>query len=532
MASGLCQLERVLAKLRSVRQRSKSAVRVWRRWNTGISLERQRQREKLQFLRICELQKQVHPMRAMVATRRRLGLSSLFSQLHRWRVALLQEVVQVWWSTTRSIRDSCNDHILELREEDATQLQRLSASIGALLGSSAQRIEQFVLEAWLRVAEHEKHEREVQAVHGELREAFAELQQRAQSCREVFRTVLTWLQQKGADVREVLRSWAAVAASSMQKKLATFRKLQAEAEITKLCLRTGEWIDSLLLRRAVKQWQREVLQQRLIRHSEQEERAKKLQSRLRVHGHVVDVVQGSWLDQCYTTALAHVCLGAWSVYSALRTAQQLTDRARQNSMGHHTRSLRMLSRTKALVREAVYFSLHRGEAGAQLCGWPFVARIFPLWRRWAASALLEAQARRQEAASLKLTEDLRQRTERHQEKWAHWAISQMVEHQNARLLQDAFVIWCDQQPAPPGAWRKRASHQRSLDMAEQVFVKVAKPLQVSFTAWKRVHGEEKMWRAEEDLRRLEGQLARRAGERGMSVPQLEERLAFTEALRV
>eukprot|EP00434_Breviolum_minutum_P029784 symbB.v1.2.026334.t1/scaffold2623.1/size98372/6 len=317
-----------------------------------------------------------------------------------------------------------------------------------------------------------------------------------------------------------------VVSVAMQNKLTHFRKLQAESEISKLCVSTGEWIDQLQLRQVLKLWQQQALQEVLTRHHLEEERSVQLQKRLRGHYRIIEIIRSNCTASATAWALAHVCLGAWSVFAAMENAQKLTNKARQNSIGHRSHGLRLLSNAEDLAGHVLGFVCRKSFGAVELPPWTLVKRCFPLWRREAQVSSTRRRVLQQEAANLKVTEEieLRYRTEDYQLRCARWAVFQMICHRNMRYLEEAFFLWRDQKPK----WRHRNSHRNSLELADTVFVKAANPVQVFFVAWRRSYTEEKVLKAEEDLRYLEGQLARLAGERSLSVRALEERLALDD----
>eukprot|EP00435_Cladocopium_sp_Y103_P027057 s1024_g6.t1 len=285
-----------------------------------------------------------------------------------------------------------------------------------------------------------------------------------------------------------------------QKKMQHFRKLQAHTEITKLCVSTGDWIDQLRLREVLALWRRQALQEILTRHAAEEEGSRKLQVRLKAHYRIIEIIRGKSTERQTALALAHVCLGAWSIAAAMENAQKLTDKARQNSIGHRSHGRRMLVDAQDLAGAVLAFCLQHSLSAFQRSAWPLVKRCFPLWRREAALSSARRRILAKEAANLQITEEMRRTTERYQHRCSRWAVAQMMEHQKMRYLEEAFFLWCDQQVQ----WRHRPSHRKQLELADAVLMKGAEQLQVFFVAWKRVQAEEKVLRSEEEMWQLEG----------------------------
>jgi len=528
LAAGFRRLEDVWVRWPCRRQLLEDSVCQWRRWNAGISLHKNRRRAEVQQERIIDLENQAEPMEDLVRSSRQFLLSYLCNCCCRWRHTLLREVLRLWCISIRFMRDEAQDEVVELRAKAEVQTS-IGKALGALtLMASQERAEHFLLEAWLRVAEQEKHQREVEVLNGDLHTAFLDLYNSTASCKKVSSTILEWMHQNnsgGAEhLRDLLRGWAMVASVAMQNKLTHFRKLQAESEISKLCVSTGEWIDQLQLRQVLKLWQQQALEEVLTRHHLEEERSVQLQKRLRGHYRIIEIIRSNCTASATAWALAHVCLGAWSVFAAMENAQKLTNKARQNSIGHRSHGLRLLSNAEDLAGHVLGFVCRKSFGAVELPPWTLVKRCFPLWRREAQVSSTRRRVLQQEAANLKVTEELRYRTEEYQLRCARWAVFQMICHRNMRYLEEAFFLWRDQKPK----WRQRNSHRNSLELADTVFVKAANPVQVFFVAWRRSYTEEKVLKAEEHLRYLEGQLARLAGERSLSVRTLEERLALDD----
>eukprot|EP00435_Cladocopium_sp_Y103_P017122 s3466_g4.t1 len=104
------------------------------------------------------------------------------------------QVLRLWHISIRFVRDAMQDKVLQLRRKlEADERGVLFAGmLGALvLGSNRkEQIEHFLLEAWLRVAEQEKHRREVEVLMGDFHSAFMELQNSTRSCKKVSSTIL------------------------------------------------------------------------------------------------------------------------------------------------------------------------------------------------------------------------------------------------------------------------------------------------------------------------------------------------------
>ncbi|CAE7433176.1 unnamed protein product [Symbiodinium pilosum] len=297
-------------------------------------------------------------------------------------------------------------------------------------------------------------------------------------------------------------------------------------------VKTGEWLDLLLLCKVLQYWQLGVLSQASTRlHSELEA----VQHRLVWDARGLRRAAGiqSMLDESlHAFSSSRVCFGAWARTAALLTAQKVGESAQQHARDQHALSLKQLSLEKAKLADAVSFSMSF-TCGAADAADPnsaarlLVRRCFPWWRRQAAYTAARQRLLRREASNLKLQEDVRRHGEVHQLRWASWAANSKLCRESWRILREAFQAWGRTLVERP------AGHDaKALDAAELVLSRLT-PLasRVVFVAWRRLSQEEKVMSLEADARRLEAKLARAACEDAadaLSLQQLEKRLAFQD----
>ncbi|CAE7860003.1 unnamed protein product [Symbiodinium necroappetens] len=340
-----------------------------------------------------------------------------------------------------------------------------------------------------------------------------------------------------------------------QSKLKHFRKQRAEVEITNLCLKTGEWLDHLMLCKALQYWQLAVLTQiTWHRHSELELAERRvvrhagglrkvaLAAQSRKARTVVALARTSILaggaqvqsksdDFRHNVSCSRVCFGAWARSAALLTAQKVIETARKQVERQQLTSMHMLSREKARLADTVFMSMTatfgaRDASDSLSSGRFLVKRCFPWWRRQAAYMAAKQRVLRREASNLKLQEDMRRCGKAHQRRWASWAASSKLRRQHWQHVREAFQAWSQATSKP--LEDPIDVHGRTLFSAELALSRQPFTGRVVFAAWRRISQEEKAMSLEKQTRELEAQLARAACEKALSVKQLEQRLAFQD----
>eukprot|EP00434_Breviolum_minutum_P029788 symbB.v1.2.026337.t1/scaffold2623.1/size98372/9 len=144
-------------------------------------------------------------MEDLVRSSRQFLVSYLCSRCRRWRHMLLHEVLRLWSVSIRFMRDAAQDEVVEMRAKAEVQTS-IGKALGALtLMASQERAEHFLMEAWLRVAEQEKHQREVEVLNGDLHTAFLDLYNSTASCKKVSSAILEWMHQNNSGGAEHLR---------------------------------------------------------------------------------------------------------------------------------------------------------------------------------------------------------------------------------------------------------------------------------------------------------------------------------------
>ncbi|CAE7250671.1 unnamed protein product [Symbiodinium sp. CCMP2456] len=320
--------------------------------------------------------------------------------------------------------------------------------------------------------------------------------------------------------------------SSMQSKLKHFRKQRAEVEIANLCLKTGEWLDHLVLCKALQYWQLAVLTQiTWHRHSELEVAERRVVRHARSLRKVAQV-QSRSDDFRHTVSCSRVCFGAWARTAALLTAQKVIETARKQVERQQSTSMDMLSREKARLADTVFLSMTatfgaRDASDSSSSGRFLVKRCFPWWRRQAAYMAAKQRILRREASNLKLQEDMRRCGQAHQRRWASWAASSKLRRQHWQHVREAFEAWSGLATAKPSE-DPIDVHGRTLFSAELALSRQPFTGRVVLAAWRRISQEEKAMSLEKQTRELEAQLARAACEKALSVKQLEQRLAFQD----
>ncbi|CAJ1453881.1 unnamed protein product, partial [Effrenium voratum] len=304
-----------------------------------------------------------------------------------------------------------------------------------------------------------------------------------------------------------------------QRKLLQFRKVQAEAEIFHLCLKTGDWIDCLVLHAGLWLWRRGVAESIAQKQTEALRRSREYQVRHRRYLQVTERVKTKVGGDVSNLAFTHVCLGAWSIISALSNARRVSESACRHAVARRSHARQGLAKTQELAGSLLSLSLRSSGANG-ISAFRLAKRCFPAWHRQAVLSAAKRQLLHREAATLRIVEELRLESTCHQLRWAGWAVRARMRHLAEQLLQEVLLLWRD--AAAVGS-NTGGTRTRRL-AAAQVFDKSG--LHLFFSAWRRLQQEEKVMTMEEAVRKLEGQLARAAGEQSLSVHQLEKRLAF------
>ncbi|CAJ1406370.1 unnamed protein product [Effrenium voratum] len=515
---GACLLEASLRR-GTFGDAKRQLLQRWRRVNARASLELCKKHEEDQLTRMHELDGKVEPMQRELAASRSFCQRYVSGRLRAWRRGFCQEVLSLWAAQARLERQAQADQVRGRLREEA--LRRMGASLGALLGASAERVEQFVLEAWHHLVDSKKHVSAIQALQAEWHRAEAEINETcARSKQKVSQAIMAWLQGGGGvNLHGVLKGWAIVVASDMQRKLLQFRKVQAEAEIFHLCLKTGDWIDCLVLHAGLWLWRRGVAESIAQKQTEALRRSREYQVRHRRYLQVTERVKTKVGGDVSNLAFTHVCLGAWSIISALSNARRVSESACRHAVARRSHARQGLAKTQELAGSLLSLSLRSSGANG-ISAFRLAKRCFPAWHRQAVLSAAKRQLLHREAATLRIVEELRLESTCHQLRWAGWAVRARMRHLAEQLLQEVLLLWRD--AAAVGS-NTGGTRTRRL-AAAQVFDKSG--LHLFFSAWRRLQQEEKVMTMEEAVRKLEGQLARAAGEQSLSVHQLEKRLAF------
>ncbi|CAE7233360.1 unnamed protein product, partial [Symbiodinium microadriaticum] len=538
--TGACLLEILFQKQTAAAKHG--SLRQWRLWSAGMEVAMLARHAEEQSSRLRDLEEEVRPMQRETRALRVLCANAILRRLRLWRLSFCREVLAIWaCSTQKEARDVDREADALMRQVRNASPLLISSSVNALLGTKdVERLKHFVLEAWLKAAEDLRHLATLQELQEGTRLAESRLTEESAHARQrASKAVLAWITQQDVlggsmpaeDVRAVLQGWALAVAEGLQSKLKHFRKQRAEVEITNLCLKTGEWLDHLMLCKALQYWQLAVLTQiTWHRHSELELAERRV---VRHAGGLrkVALVQSKSDDFRHNVSCSRVCFGAWARSAALLTAQKVIETARKQVERQQLTSMHMLSREKARLADTVFMSMTatfgaRDASDSLSSGRFLVKRCFPWWRRQAAYMAAKQRVLRREASNLKLQEDMRRCGKAHQRRWASWAASSKLRRQHWQHVREAFQAWSQATSKP--LEDPIDVHGRTLFSAELALSRQPFTGRVVFAAWRRISQEEKAMSLEKQTRELEAQLARAACEKALSVKQLEQRLAFQD----
>eukprot|EP00930_Biecheleria_cincta_P097235 TRINITY_DN88959_c0_g1_i1.p1 TRINITY_DN88959_c0_g1~~TRINITY_DN88959_c0_g1_i1.p1 ORF type:complete len:1269 (+),score=277.79 TRINITY_DN88959_c0_g1_i1:28-3834(+) len=503
--------------------------------------------------KIRVLKDEVDGMRVMAACYRRLALPAIFRCYKSWRLGLSTEAFRVWavaarlLLTERQERDRDNeadavDRDLGLAEKHRRNV--IAATLHDMLESAEiQRLLQLSWQAWLTDLGVFRVQLQGEAMKTHHADASAlRLQLRVGPAKKTYMALAAWMTQKSgisdeippAIVRLVLRAWFVACQAEHRAQVGRQRRRQIHRDVWGVCVETAEWIDSMSLRKVFWIWLlawKEASQIEQMKSMLAASKAKRASERRLMKLMVQARSKLQFNVDCWS--MAQDCLAAWNRYLSIRKADKRYADAFARLDGRIRLGRQALRRSKEVLGDALHLAMKCSGGSPGAVARLVARRIFPWWRRQALfqSAKRRLQAREEE--NLRIVEELRGQAKQQQLRWASWAAGaqpRVALRQNASEVLAAWRRLCRSSRRQLRYNRSSLAHEAGLNAAEKILLRsAARSLRTCFVAWRRLKAEEKVFTLEDRVRKLEASLARAAGEEGLSLPQLEQRLAFEDS---